>query len=143
MSATNDPFDLERFVEAQDPKYARVLNELRRGRKVSHWMWYVFPQVAGLGMTATSKRYSISGLEEAQAYLDHTLLGPRLRECTALVNAVENRSAQGIFGHPDYLKFRSGMTLFAQATDDNAEFVEALDKYFGGEPDSLTLEKLG
>ena len=142
MSA-GDPFNLERFVEAQDPKYARVLNELRRGRKVSHWMWYVFPQIAGLGMTAMSKRYSISGLAEAQAYLDHRLLGPRLRECTALVNAVEDRSAQGIFGHPDYLKFRSSMTLFAQATEDNAEFVEALDKYYGGEPDSLTLEKLG
>lgn len=141
MSA-GDPFDLERFVEAQDPKYARVLNELRRGRKVSHWMWYVFPQVAGLGMTATSKRYSISGLDEARAYLDHKLLGPRLRECTALVNAVHDRSAQAIFGHPDYLKFRSCMTLFAQATDDNAEFVAALDKYYNGEPDSLTLEKL-
>ena len=141
MSA-GDPFNLERFVEAQDPKYARVLNELRRGRKVSHWMWYVFPQIAGLGMTATSKRYSISGLDEARAYLDHRLLGPRLRECTALVNAVEDRSAQCIFGHPDYLKFRSCMTLFSRATDDNAEFVEALDKYYDGESDTLTLARL-
>ena len=141
MSA-DDPFDLERFVEAQDPKYARVLNELRRGRKASHWMWYVFPQVAGLGMTAMSKRYSISGLDEARAYLDHRLLGPRLRECTQLVNAVQDRSAQGIFGHPDYLKFRSSMTLFSRATDDNAEFIEALDKYYDGEPDALTLARL-
>ena len=139
----DDQFKLERFVEAQDPKYARVLNELRRGRKVSHWMWYMFPQIAGLGMTAMSKTYSISGLDEARAYLDHALLGSRLRECTELVNAVEDRSIQAIFGHPDYLKFRSCMTLFARAADDNEVFVKALEKYFDGEEDTLTIEKLG
>lgn len=135
-------YDLERFVEAQDRVYATVVAELKQGWKRSHWMWFVFPQIAGLGSSAMAKRYAIGSRGEARAYLAHPVLGPRLRECTELVNAVRNRDIRHILGHPDDLKFRSCMTLFANATDDNTLFLSALDKYYGGEQDELTLARL-
>jgi uncharacterized protein (DUF1810 family) len=135
-------YDLNRFVEAQDRVYAQVLRELRAGRKSSHWMWFIFPQIAGLGQSATARHYAISSLEEAKAYLAHPVLGPRLRECASLVNAIEGSAIDGIFGYPDDLKFRSSMTLFARASGGEEVFGEALEKYFGGEEDGLTIEKL-
>jgi uncharacterized protein (DUF1810 family) len=135
-------FDLERFVNAQAPVYERVLSELRAGLKQSHWMWFVFPQIAGLGHSAMSQRYAIVSLREATAYLHHRLLGPRLRECTQLVNAVSGKSIESILGQPDNMKFHSSMTLFAQASDENREFVEAIQKYFNGHFDPATLEQL-
>jgi uncharacterized protein (DUF1810 family) len=137
-----DSYNLERFVEAQEPVYDSVLQELRAGQKRSHWMWYVFPQVRGLGVTSMSQRYAIGSLEEAAAYSEHPILGLRLRECTRLVMDVEGRSAEQIFGHPDNLKFRSCMTLFERSATDNAIFRDALLKYFGGQPDQLTLDIL-
>jgi uncharacterized protein (DUF1810 family) len=142
MSAANDPFDLARFFEAQAPTYAQVLDELRQGRKTSHWIWFIFPQLAALGQSATAKRYGIKSKAEAAAYLAHPILGSRLRECTSLVNQIDGGTAHDIFGYPDDLKFRSSMTLFTAATEDNAIFNEALAKYYGGEGDPLTLEKL-
>ena len=133
---------LERFVEAQEPVIQQVLGELRAGRKTSHWMWFVFPQIRGLGHSPTAQHFAIATRAEAEAYLRHPILGPRLRECTRLVNAVEGRSIEEIFGHPDDLKFRSSMTLFANVTGDTQAFVDALNKYFAGEPDPLTLERL-
>ncbi|OJA50114.1 DUF1810 domain-containing protein [Burkholderia ubonensis] len=138
----DDPYDLQRFVDAQDPVYAQVCDELRSGRKRSHWMWFVFPQIEGLGDSVMAQRYAIASLREADAYLRHPVLGERLRECTRLVNHVDGRSIQEIFGYPDYLKFRSSVTLFAHATSDNAEFVEALEKYYGGEADHSTLARI-
>ena len=138
-----DPYSLERFVEAQRPVYDRVRAELRAGAKLSHWMWFVFPQLAGLGQSAMAQKYAISSLAEASAYLEHAMLGAHLRECTGLVNAIQGRTVRQIFGTPDDMKFRSSMTLFSRATADRAIFVSALDKYFGGEPDRLTLELLG
>ena len=123
--------ELGRFVDAQDPVYARVCDELRRGRKETHWMWFVFPQMRGLGHSAMAQKYGIESQEEAEAYMRHPILGPRLRECTALVNRIENRSVDDIFGSPDNLKFHSSMKLFASATPENAVFREALKKYFG------------
>jgi len=145
MSA--DPYGLARFVEAQARCYARVLEELAAGEKTSHWMWFIFPQLRGLGMSSTARRFGLSGLEEAHAYLAHPLLGARLRECTRLVLAVEGRSAHQIFGSPDDLKLRSCLTLFAQAAarsppPETRVFGEALAKYYGGEPDPRTLELL-
>jgi uncharacterized protein (DUF1810 family) len=145
MSA--DPYDLARFVAAQAPCYARVREELAAGEKTSHWMWFIFPQLRGLGMSSTARRFGLSGLEEARAYLAHPLLGSRLRECARLVLAVEGRSAHAIFGSPDDLKLRSCLTLFAQAVapspaPDTRVFGEALAKYYGGEPDPRTLELL-
>ena len=137
-----DPYDLRRFVDAQAPVYGRVCEELRAGRKRSHWMWFVFPQVAGLGRSETARRYAVSSRAEAEAYLAHAVLGPRLRECTGLVNRVEGSSAEDIFGHTDAQKFRSSMTLFAYLTADNEIFREALRKYFGGDHDYPTLERL-
>ena len=137
------PYDLKRFVDAQHMVYANVVAELGRGEKRSHWMWFIFPQIQGLGSSATSVSFAISSRDEADAYLQHPILGPRLRECTHLVNLVEGRSIDRIFGYPDNLKFRSSMTLFAHATADNAVFLEALRKYFGGEFDRLTLARLG
>jgi uncharacterized protein (DUF1810 family) len=134
-------FDLQRFVAAQAPVYSRVVDELRRGRKQSHWMWFVFPQVAGLGHSAMAQRFAISSSEEAAAYLSHPLLGHRLRECTALVNAVEDRSILDILGTPDDLKFRSSMTLF-NAVGSEPEFWAALAKFFDGQPDRRTLDRL-
>jgi uncharacterized protein (DUF1810 family) len=135
-------YDLDRFVAAQAPVYARACDELRAGRKASHWMWFVFPQIAGLGSSPTARFFAIASLAEAAAYLRHPLLGSRLRECTNLVNRIEARSAFDIFGSPDDLKFRSSMTLFKEATSDNGPFQQALDRYFAGEPDRRTLEIL-
>jgi uncharacterized protein (DUF1810 family) len=135
-------YDLERFVEAQNPVYGQVTRELRAGSKQSHWMWFIFPQIAGLGHSSTAQQYAISSLAEATAYLEHPVLGERLRECTRLVNEVEGRSASGIFGYPDDMKFRSSMTLFARAGKENAVFREALAKYFAGEEDGATLASI-
>lgn len=128
-------FDLQRFVSAQDDAYGAVLAELRAGRKRSHWIWFVFPQLAGLGRSATAAHYGISGLAEARAYLDHEVLGPRLRECAALLADIEGASAEQIFGYPDYLKVRSCMTLFAHSTEDNGVFLDVLDKFYRDFPD--------
>jgi uncharacterized protein (DUF1810 family) len=136
-----DPFDLDRFVQAQAPVYSRVVLELSAGRKQSHWMWFVFPQVAGLGFSAMSQRYAIASCEEAKAYLAHDVLGPRLIECTGLVLAVQGRSINAILGAPDDAKFRSSMTLFA-AVGEQAIFGAALDRYFAGERDGPTLDIL-
>ena len=140
--ATDDPYDLQRFVTAQDPMLDRVREELRRGRKSSHWMWFVFPQVAGLGSSPTAQHYAISGLDEARAYLAHPVLGPRLVECARLAVAVEGRSAREVFGYPDDLKLRSSMTLFARAAPDEPAFAGVLDRFFDSEPDPRTLERL-
>ena len=136
-----DPFDLKRFVRAQDPVYRDIQGELTRGRKQSHWMWFVFPQVAGLGFSAMSQRYAIASRAEASAYLAHPILGPRLIECTRLVLAVEGRTINAILGAPDDAKFRSSMTLFG-AVSDQPVFGEALTRYFAGERDGATLEIL-
>ncbi len=139
----NDPFHLQRFLETQVSAYAQARSELASGEKRSHWMWFIFPQIRGLGSSPMAQRYAISGLEEAQAYLAHPLLGPRLRECTALVSAVNGRTLQQIFGYPDDLKFHSSMTLFAAADpDDQNVFRAALGKYCGGKPDGRTLAAL-
>jgi uncharacterized protein (DUF1810 family) len=138
-----DDFDLDRFVGAQAGTYEAALAELTAGRKQSHWMWFVFPQLRGLGSSPTADRYGISSLGEAKGYLRHGVLGPRLRECTRLVNEVQGRSVRDIFGSPDDLKLRSSMTLFAHATDDNEDFLAVLDKYYDGRQDQLTLERLG
>ncbi|HKP41839.1 DUF1810 domain-containing protein [Mycobacterium sp.] len=135
-----DQFELRRFVDAQEPVYDEVLGELRSGRKRSHWIWFVFPQLRGLGRSPTAERFGISSLEEARAYLEHDVLGPRLRECARLVAQIEGRSADDIFGWPDNLKVRSSMTLFAHATDDNAEFRAVLDEFYDGEDDPATVE---
>ena len=139
---TAGPYDLERFVAAQDPVWDRVRAELARGRKVSHWMWFVFPQLAGLGSSSTTRAYAVSGLDEAQAYLAHPVLGPRLREAAQLAMAVPGRTASEVFGHPDDLKLRSSMTLFARAAPDNAVFADVLDRYFDGAPDPRTVDLL-
>jgi uncharacterized protein (DUF1810 family) len=138
----SDGYDLQRFVDAQDNVYDSVCAELRMGDKRGHWMWFIFPQINGLGHSATAIRFAISSRGEAESYLEHSILGPRLRECTRLVNAVEGRSITQIFGYPDDLKFRSCMTLFANVASDNQVFLEALRKYCGGEFDRLTLERL-
>ncbi len=137
-----DPFDLQRFVDAQEPVYADVCRELRTGRKESHWMWFIFPQVAGLGHSRTAKRFAIESIDEAAAYLAHPVLGPRLRKCTRLTLGVAGRSAEEIFGWPDWMKFRSSMTLFSETAADNSLFVAALETYFEGEPDEATLSML-
>ncbi|WP_027569763.1 DUF1810 domain-containing protein [Bradyrhizobium sp. URHA0013] len=136
-----DPFDLIRFVRAQDPVYRDIQGELTRGRKQSHWMWFVFPQVAGLGFSAMSQRYAIASRAEAKAYLAHPILGPRLIECTRLVLAIEGRSINAILGAPDDAKCRSSMTLF-DAVSNEPVFDEALARYFSGERDGATLEIL-
>jgi uncharacterized protein (DUF1810 family) len=138
----DDPFDLQRFVDAQAPVYDRVLLELREGRKRSHWMWFVFPQIAGLGSSPMAQRYAIASRAEAAAYLAHPLLGSRLRECARLVTATEGRSIHDILGSPDDMKFHSSMTLFAEAAPADADFGAALEKYFGGAPDPATLARL-
>ena len=137
----DDPFDLRRFVDAQAPVYAQACAELAAGRKASHWMWFVFPQLKGLGRSATAQRYGIGSIAEARAYWAHPLLGPRLKQCTELVLAVDGRSANDLFGPPDDLKFRSCMTLFAQATGEPV-FGRALEKYFAADPDPATLALL-
>jgi uncharacterized protein (DUF1810 family) len=137
-----DRYNLQCFVDAQSQVYESVCAELGEGRKRSHWMWFIFPQIQGLGHSATAARFAISSREEARAYLDHPVLGPRLRECTGLVNLVDGRTISEILGYPDDLKFRSCMTLFAKATDDNQVFLDALRKYCGGEFDPLTLGRM-
>ncbi|AXG08502.1 DUF1810 domain-containing protein [Haloplanus rubicundus] len=142
MTDSSNPYDLQRFVEAQDPVIKDVKKELRSGRKRTHWMWFVFPQMEGLGRSRKAQRYAISSRDEAQAYLAHPILGPRLRECTELVNAIEGRSANEIFGSPDDLKFRSSMTLFDTVADESTPFRIALEQYYDNEPDPKTLELL-
>jgi uncharacterized protein (DUF1810 family) len=142
MDSADDPFDLTRFVVAQTPVYRAVVEELRSGRKRGHWMWFVFPQLRGLGGSPTAVRYGISSLQEARAYLGHELLGPRLHECTQLVNKVQGRSIAEIFGSPDDLKLCSSMTLFALATDERKDFLALLDNYYRGQQDPLTLARL-
>jgi uncharacterized protein (DUF1810 family) len=135
-------FDPDRFVQAQDAVYERVRRELREGRKRGHWMWFVFPQLSGLGFSAMAQRYAIATLGEAAAYLEHPILGPRLIECSELVNQVEGRTVNEIFGAPDDLKFHSSMTLFASIPDAPRAFDAALAKYFGGAPDRMTAKML-
>jgi uncharacterized protein (DUF1810 family) len=135
----DDPFDLQRFVDAQAPVYERVRTELKNGRKQSHWMWFIFPQIAGLGHSAMAQRYAISSLSEAKAYLAHPILGPRLRECTRLVVQVDGKSAYDILGSPDDLKFHSCTTLFARAAPQEEIVLDALEKYFGGAEDQATI----
>ena len=137
-----DRFNLERFVKAQDPVFEQVCAELERGRKQSHWIWFIFPQIEGLGQSYMAIEFAISSKSEAEAYLNHPILGPRLRKCTQLLMNVEGIPIADILGYPDDLKFRSCMTLFAEVTDDNQIFKDALQKYFDGEPDRLTLERL-
>jgi uncharacterized protein (DUF1810 family) len=137
-----DPYNLDRFVHAQNPVYEEVLSELKNGKKVSHWMWFIFPQMKGLGRSPTSIEFSISSRDEGSAYLHHPLLGPRLKECTRLVLLTEGCSIEQIFGSPDDMKFRSSMTLFAQVSPDGDIFVKALQRYFQGVPDQLTLDCL-
>ena len=137
-----DDFNLQRFAKAQDPEYQGVLKELRAGQKRGHWMWYIFPQIEGLGYSFMSQKFAIGSREEACAYLEHPVLGQRLRECTQLALAVTGRTAEQIFGDPDVLKFRSSMTLFMASHPENQIFKEALDKYFQGIPDEQTLDIL-
>lgn len=139
---SNDPYDLDRFVRAQAPDYDRALSELRDGKKRSHWMWYIFPQIEGLGQSPMSHRYSIKSAAEARAYLDHPILGPRLRECATVANSVVGRSALEILGSPDDQKLRSCATLFGSVSDDGL-FEQLLEKYFNGRPDAETLRRLG
>lgn len=142
-------FHLERFVEAQDPLYEQVRRELASGLKRSHWMWFIFPQIQGLGSSPTARHFAISGIDEAIAYLNHPVLGARLRECAGLVNAVEGRSVGEIFGYPDDLKFHSSATLFAEAAKKQPEgdagnriFASLLTRYFNGKRDRPTLDRL-
>ena len=137
----DDPFDLQRFVTAQEPVYQQVCTELAAGSKRSHWMWFIFPQLKGLGRSATAQHFGIGSRQEAEAYLRHPLLGPRLKQSTEFVLAVEGRSALQVFGAPDDLKFRSCMTLFAQVADEPM-FRQALDRYFAGHGDEQTLQLL-
>ena len=138
-----DPFNLQRFVDAQAPVYDAVVRELVAGEKRSHWMWFVFPQIAGLGFSPTSVFYAISSLDEAKAYLAHPALGLRLRDCTRLVLVAEGRTARQIFGAVDEMKFRSSMTLFARAEPGASVFEDCLDAFFAGDRDPATLAKLG
>ena len=133
-----DSYNLERFLSAQQPAYDRVLSELRNGAKQTHWMWFIFPQFAGLGHSSRAQHFAIRSVDEAQAYLDHPVLGARLGECAAIVNGIAGRSAREIFGTPDDLKLRSCATLFAEVSHDMT-FVQLLDKYFNGEADKTTL----
>jgi uncharacterized protein (DUF1810 family) len=135
-------YNLQHFLDAQEGVYDTALGELWVGRKSSHWIWFIFPQIAGLGLSGTAQKFAIASLDEAKAYLQHPVLGPRLRECTQLVINVDRRSAEQIFGYPDHLKFRSCLTLFMTATTDNKVFKDALLKYFDGKPDTLTLDIL-
>lgn len=137
------PFDLERFVEAQEAVFADVLAELRGGRKESHWMWFVFPQIDGLGASPTARRFALRSLDEARTYLDHPLLGPRLRQCCEILLGLEGRSAEQIFGYPDVMKLKSSLTLFSRAAEDAGPFEALLEKYYGGEEDPRTFALLG
>ena len=137
-----DYYNLHRFLDAQERVYDTVLDELRAGRKASHWIWFIFPQIKGLGRSGVAQKFAITSLDEAEAYLQHPVLGPRLRECTQLVLNVNGRSAEEIFSYPDNLKFKSCLTLFMTATTDNALFKSALLKFFHGKPDQITLDIL-
>ena len=134
-----DPYNLQRFIDAQANTFEQVVDELREGRKRSHWMWFIFPQVAGLGSSPMAEQYAISGSDEAAADMQHEILGPRLLRCTELVNQVEDRTVEAIFGYPDNLKFRSSITLFDGVASGGNIFRFALDKYFAGQPDPATL----
>jgi len=138
----DDGFDLQRFVDAQAPVYDTVVAELRAGRKRSHWMWFIFPQLAGLGRSGMAQRYAIASADEAAAYLAHPLLGKRLRECAGIVAALEADAIEDVFEPPDDLKFHSSMTLFADVAPDEAVFQECIDRYFDGAPDRNTLALL-
>jgi uncharacterized protein (DUF1810 family) len=138
----HDPLHLQRFIDAQQGVIEQAMEELRNGRKESHWMWFIFPQMAGLGSSAMARRFAIASLAEASAYAEHALLGSRLRACTALVNNSRYPSISHIFGYPDDQKFHSSMTLFVKATDDNRVFKTALAKYFGAELDRNTTDRL-
>jgi uncharacterized protein (DUF1810 family) len=140
----DDQYDLERFVAAQDAggTYDHAVAELRRGRKTSHWMWFVFPQIAGLGLSPVSRRFAIASLEEARAYLAHPVLGPRLAECAGILAQTPDRTAEQIFGGIDALKLRSSMTLFLRAAPGEPVFAQVLDQYFGGVPDPATDERV-
>ncbi len=140
LAGRDDPFDLSRFVNAQGSVYIHVLEELKRGQKRTHWMWYIFPQVDGLGYSVTSKYYSIKSLEEARAYLSHSVLGPRLLECAEAILAIEGRSVSAILGYPDDMKLQSSMTLFASIAGPDSVFDRVLDKYFHGGRDVRTLQ---
>jgi uncharacterized protein (DUF1810 family) len=142
MGIVDDPFNLKRFVEAQASVYDQVCSELKAGVKRTHWMWFIFPQIAGLGYSSMAARYAISSLEEAKAYLEHPVLGARLVECTELVNRIPGHRIHDIFGSPDDLKFRSSMTLFAKAAPENPTFKHAIEKYFAGKYDHRTEELL-
>lgn len=142
MTGSDDVYNLRRFVEVQESIIEDVKQELRTGRKRTHWMWYIFPQIEGLGNSRKSQRYGISSREEAKAYLEHPILGPRLRKCTEIVNNIEGRSSNEIFGTPDDLKFRSSMTLFDTVADDPEPFRTALRLYYDGELDQKTLDLL-
>src|SRR6185437_12534275 len=135
-----DPYNLDRFADAQRGVYEQACAELRRGRKTGHWMWFIFPQIAGLGFSATSQHYAIQSLDEARAYLEHPVLGPRLREICGIVSGVDQKTAHEIFGSPDDMKLRSSMTLFVHAAQDHAIFSEVIRKYFGGVEDERTVE---
>jgi uncharacterized protein (DUF1810 family) len=141
---TADRFDLERFVTAQDRDgtYDAARAELQAGRKTTHWMWFVFPQIAGLGHSSTARQYAVSGRAEAAAYLAHPILGPRLRECARIVARTEGRTAEEIFGGVDATKLRSSMTLFARIDPDEPAFVAVIERYFGGEADPATVARL-
>ena len=141
MSETGekDPHNLQRFVDAQNRVFAEVCSELREGRKRGHWMWFIFPQLQGLGYSPMAQRFAISSLEEARAYLKHPILGPRLRECCRLVTLIQDSPIEEIFSDPDHMKFRSSMTLFAHATPEKQIFTSALDKYFKGGFDACSL----
>jgi len=138
----DDPHELQRFVDAQHPVYARVKEELARGAKASHWMWFVFPQLKGLGRSTMAQHYGIASAQEALAYWGHPVLGPRLKECTELVNAVDGKTALQVFGSPDDLKFCSSMTLFERVVPQEPAFARAIDKYFGGQRDARTIALL-
>jgi uncharacterized protein (DUF1810 family) len=141
--AAGDRHDLKRFVQAQDDDYDQALAEIRSGRKRSHWMWYIFPQFDGLGFSSTSRRYAIKSIAEAEAYLSHPVLGPRLRDCAEAVLRVDGRAALEIFGSPDDMKLKSCATLFARVSPAGSVFDRLLDKYFQGERDDKTLRLLG
>ena len=138
-AGAGDPFDLARFTSAQEGVYGRALAEVRGGLKRSHWMWFIFPQIEGLGSSPTAEYYAIGSLAEARQYLRHPVLGARLRECAEAVLAVEGRSASEIFGYPDDLKLRSSMTLFARVAEADSVFARVLAKYYGGQQDPMTL----
>ncbi|MET0748610.1 MAG: DUF1810 domain-containing protein [Rhizobium sp.] len=142
MTASADPYDLDRFVRAQDGVYEQALAELVAGRKRSHWMWFIFPQVAGLGSSLMSERYAIGSMAEAQSYLAHPLLGVRLVRCVEAMLSVKGRSAHDILGYPDDLKLQSSLTLFAEISDAGSPFHRALDRFFDGVPDDKTLSRL-